>query len=91
MTTRSAAWLTIQTSCSAGSRRLRVCSTAPMEGIAKYASTCSALFHMRVATRSSPSTPSSSRRAWASWAARAPTSAKRAAVRLALAGPGGDL
>ncbi len=31
---------------------------------------------MSVATRSSPVTPSSSRRACASWAARAPTSAK---------------
>lgn len=35
MTTLSAAWLTIHTNCSAGSRRLSVCSTAPMEGIAK--------------------------------------------------------
>lgn len=35
MITRSAAWLTIQTSCSGGSRRFRVCRTAPMEGIAK--------------------------------------------------------
>lgn len=75
-TTLSSAWLTIQTSCSAGSRRLRVCSTAPIEGIARYASTCSALFHMRVATRWSPSTPSSSRRACASCEARAPMSAK---------------
>lgn len=72
----SSAWLTIQTSCSAGSRRLSVCSTAPIEGIDRYASTCSALFHMRVATRWSPSTPSSSRRACASWEARAPMSAK---------------
>ncbi len=53
-----------------------MCSTAPMDGMAKYASTCSALFHMSVATRSSPVTPSPSRRACASWAARAPTSAK---------------
>ncbi|MGX1223011.1 hypothetical protein RKD42_004270 [Streptomyces ambofaciens] len=47
-----------------------------MEGIAKYASTCSALFHMRVATRSSSPTARSSRSACASWAARAPISAK---------------
>ncbi len=76
MMTLSAAWLTIHTSCSAGSRRLSVCSTAPMDGIAKYASTCSALFHIRVATRSSPRTPSSSRRAFASCTARRPASAK---------------
>lgn len=75
-TTRSAAWLTMKTSCSAGRRRFRVCRTAPMEGIARYASTCSALFHMSVATRSSPVTPSSSRSAPASWVARAPASAK---------------
>lgn len=47
-----------------------------MEGIAKYASMCSALFHMRVATRSSCCTPSSSRRAPASRVARLPISAK---------------
>lgn len=47
-----------------------------MDGTAKYASTCSELFHMSVPTRSSPVTPSSSRRAWASRAARAPISAK---------------
>ena len=75
-TTRSAAWLTIHTSWSVGSRRLSVCRTAPMEGTAKYASTCSALFHMRVATRSSRTTPSSSPSACASRAARAPVSPK---------------
>ncbi len=47
-----------------------------MEGIAKYASTCSALFHISVATRSSSRTARSSRSACASWAARAPISAK---------------
>ncbi|MGY3681454.1 hypothetical protein ACVWXU_005077 [Streptomyces sp. TE33382] len=76
ITALSSAWLTIQTSCSAGSRRLRVWSTAPMEGMARYASTCSALFHMRVPTLWSPSIPSSSRSALASCVARAPTSAK---------------
>ena len=50
------------------------CSTAPIAGTARYASRCSWLFHMNVPTRSSPVTPSP-RRAWASWAARRPTSA----------------
>ncbi|GAA2707000.1 hypothetical protein GCM10010429_18410 [Micromonospora olivasterospora] len=54
---------------------LSVCSTAPMLGTAKYATRCSALFHMKVPTRSSPVTPHSSRSAWASRAATRPTSA----------------
>ena len=51
-----------------------VCSTAPMDGIARYASRCSALFHMNVPTRWSPSTPSE-RSAFASRAVRSPTAA----------------
>ena len=47
-----------------------------MLGTARYAARCSTLFHRNVATRSSPVTPRSSRRAWASWAACAPRSAK---------------
>ncbi len=47
-----------------------------MEGIARYASTWTALFHMSVAMRWSPSMPSSSRSALASWVARVPISAK---------------
>ena len=36
---------------------LRVCSTAPIDGTARYAARCSALFHMNVATRWSPVMP----------------------------------
>ncbi len=54
---------------------LSVCSTAPMLGTAKYATRCSVLFHMKVATRSSPVTPHSARSACASRAASRPTSA----------------
>src|SRR5688572_24409446 len=46
-----------------------------MLGTAKYATMCSALFHIRVATRSSPVMPSSSRSAWASRAASSPIEA----------------
>ena len=45
-----------------------------MLGTVQYAARCSALFHMNVATRSSPVTPSSSRSAWASCADSAPSS-----------------
>src|SRR5277367_1363113 len=34
-----------------------VCSTAPIDGTARYAARCSALFHMKVPTRWSPVTP----------------------------------
>ncbi len=47
-----------------------------MEGMARYASKCSQLFHMRVPMTSDSRTPSSSRSACASRAARPPTSAK---------------
>ncbi len=47
-----------------------------MAGIARYASKWTLLFHMRVATRASPRTPSSSWRALASCAARRPVSRK---------------
>ena len=46
-----------------------VCITAPMPGMAKYASWCSELFQAKVATRSPGSTPSR-RRAAASCSAR---------------------
>ena len=36
---------------------LSVCSTAPIDGMARYAVKCSALFHMKVATRWSPVMP----------------------------------
>ena len=52
MTTRSCAWLMICASCGGGSRRLSVCSTAPMHGTAKYASRCSWWFQDSVPTRS---------------------------------------
>src|SRR5436305_1121577 len=51
-----------------------VCRTAPTQGTARYASRCSACFHMNVPTRWSASTPRP-RRALASWAARRPASA----------------
>ncbi len=57
MTTLSSASLTMWTSCCGVRRRLRVCSTAPMQGIARYASRCSWLFQARVATRSPGFTP----------------------------------
>ena len=40
------------------SRGLSVCSTAPITGMAKYASRCSEWFHPSVATRSPGRTPS---------------------------------
>ena len=50
--------------------------TAPMHGTANIVSRCSAQLNIREATRASPATPSSSRRAWASAAARAAIWAK---------------
>ena len=58
MITRSAACSTMYVSCSGKSRRLSVWSTAPMHGMAKYASMCSWVFHMKVPTRSPGSIPS---------------------------------
>ena len=65
---------------------LRVCSTAPIDGTARYASRCSWLFQQNVPTRSPFSTPSFAS-ALASRAAFAPTSAK-VARRAARLGPG---
>ncbi len=72
MITLSSAWFTMYISCSGKSRRFSVCSTAPMLGTARYATMCSALFHISVPTRSSPVTPRLSRNAWASRADWAP-------------------
>ena len=54
----SSAWLTTYASCSGNRRMLSVCSTAPMHGIAKYASRCSCVFQQNVPTRSPSATPS---------------------------------
>jgi hypothetical protein len=57
MTMRSSAWFTMYASCSGNRRMFNVCSTPPMQGMAKYASRCSWVFHANVATRSPDSTP----------------------------------
>ena len=54
----SSAWLITYASCSGNSRMLSVCSTAPMHGIAKYASRCSCVFQQNVPTRSPSPMPS---------------------------------
>ena len=48
----SSPWLMTYASCSGNSRMFSVCSTAPIDGIARYASMCSCEFHMNVPTRS---------------------------------------
>ena len=57
MITWSSASLAMKAICSGDSRMLSVCSTAPIDGTAMYAVRCSALFHMKVATRWSPVMP----------------------------------
>ena len=51
MTIWSSASLAMYAICSGDNRMLRVWSTAPIDGMARYATVCSALFHMNVATR----------------------------------------
>ncbi len=57
MMTRSSAWLMTYASCSGNRRMLSVCNTAPMHGMARYASMWVWLFHMNVPTRSPGCTP----------------------------------